>query len=575
MNDAIARAQAIQTLRKRKAVPSTRMPFHEYIPKAWQVLEPKTVFKPNWHIDAMADHLEAVIDGQIRNLIINIPPRCMKSLSVSVFFPTWVWTWAPHIRWMFSSYAEPLSIRDSVKCRRLIQSPWYQRNWGSVFAITSDQNQKIRFENDEFGFRVATSVGGLATGEGADTLVVDDPHKVKDIISDPKRLEAITWWKQTMSTRLNDPSTGHKIIIMQRLHDRDLTGEILHDMLEDGEEYEQLVIPMEWEGEDRSFTSLGFTDPRTEFGELMWPDRYDRTSVNVLKTTLGSYDYSGQMQQNPSPFVGGMFKKYNWRFWYPIHLKDDKVPRLRSYPNEDGDPVYIQQAPIPLKMDRYFQSWDLSFKGEVTSDDVAGHLWGKAGANLFLLHRVTKKMDIIQTIASIMWMTNLEPRAVGKYVENKANGPAVITLLKNKVPGLILVEPMGSKVERGLSAVPMHEAGNIWLPHPALHPWVSDFIETAAKFPATDDDHDIDALTQAVLKSGLMGGSYSAPYNSIHHIAGSVLGADNETRSTGLDRQYGKRRYRRGPGHDDYFQDSMGLGSRISKQGYRRRSVQV
>ena len=147
----------------------------EFVRQAWGVVEPSTPFVPGWHIDAIIEHLEAVSHGQIRNLLINVPPRHMKSLLVSVFWPAWEWIRWPERRWLYSSYAATLSIRDSVKCRRLIESPWYQSGWGDRFALTSDQNTKGRFDNSRSGYRLSTSVGGAATGEGGDRVVCDDP----------------------------------------------------------------------------------------------------------------------------------------------------------------------------------------------------------------------------------------------------------------------------------------------------------------------------------------------------------------------------------------------------------------
>lgn len=142
-----------------------------FIEQAWKVLEPSTPFKSGWHIEAICEHLQAIVNNQIKNLIINIPPRMMKSLSVSVFFPCWLWITKPETRWLFASYSHDLSIRDSIKCRRLIQSLWYQARWGHKFVITSDQNQKSRYDNDRMGYRLSTSVGGLGTGEGGDYII--------------------------------------------------------------------------------------------------------------------------------------------------------------------------------------------------------------------------------------------------------------------------------------------------------------------------------------------------------------------------------------------------------------------
>src|SRR6202171_4519631 len=143
----------------------------DFVRLAWPVVEPRPPFVDGWHIDAITDHLQAIARGEIRNLLINVPPRHMKSLLVSVFWPCWEWVRYPQRRWLFSSYGASLSIRDSVKCRRLIESPWYQTNWGHRFSLTGDQNAKARFDNDRTGYRLSTSVGGAATGEGGDRLV--------------------------------------------------------------------------------------------------------------------------------------------------------------------------------------------------------------------------------------------------------------------------------------------------------------------------------------------------------------------------------------------------------------------
>ena len=235
----------------------------EFIRQAWSTVEPATEFVPGWHLDAICDHLEAVTRGGLRNLVINIPPRHMKSLAVAVFWPCWEWISWPERRWLFSSYAASLSIRDSLKCRRLIESPWYQANWGDRFQLTSDQNAKQRFENNKSGYRLATSVGGAATGEGGDRIVVDDPHNVGEAESDLVRRAALDWWDQVMSTRLNDPKTGAKVIVMQRVHEADLTGHVL----EQGG-YELLCLPAEWEEGSTRVTSIGWSDPRSRTGRV-------------------------------------------------------------------------------------------------------------------------------------------------------------------------------------------------------------------------------------------------------------------------------------------------------------------
>ena len=253
-----------------------------FIKKAWSTIEPNRYFYDNWHIDAISDHLQAVVQGDIKRLIINIPPRHMKSISVSVALPAWTWTLDPSKKFLFASYALSLSIRDSVKCRRLIESPWYKSYFGEMFELTSDQNQKQRFENDKTGIRIATSVDGALTGEGGDIILVDDPHNVREAESGIVREAVLDWWNQAMQTRLNDPKNGAFIIIMQRVHENDLTGHILANEYDD---WEHLCLPARYEANHPTpvKSSLGFVDPRTEEGELLWKDRIDEKTLSNLE----------------------------------------------------------------------------------------------------------------------------------------------------------------------------------------------------------------------------------------------------------------------------------------------------
>ena len=180
-------------------------------------------------------------------MLINVPPRHMKSLLVSVLWPAWEWIQHPERRWLFSSYAASLSIRDSMKCRTLIESPWYQSFWGDRFALSSDQNTKTRFDNNRSGYRIATSVGGAATGEGGDRIVCDDPHNVQEAESDSIRKTTTDWFDVVMSTRVNDPRTAAKVVVMQRCHQRDLSG---HLLAQGG--WDHLCLPAEYEGPTRS-----------------------------------------------------------------------------------------------------------------------------------------------------------------------------------------------------------------------------------------------------------------------------------------------------------------------------------
>jgi predicted phage terminase large subunit-like protein len=274
------------------------------VQQAWPHVDPDP-FVDGLHLKAICEHLEAVSRGEIRNLVINIPPRHSKSTVVSVMWPAWRWIDAPETRWLFASYAQNLSIRDSVKCRRLILSPWYQERWGQNFALMGDQNAKIRYDNDHGGYRIATSVGGIGTGEGGDAVVIDDPHNVMEAESDVQRQEVLDWWDAAMSTRGNNPRTVARVIVAQRVHEADLCGHVLK---KGG--YEHLCLPAEYEPLHpfRRVTALGFSDPRRVEGELLCPERFGPEEIARIKADLTPLRAAGQLQQRPAPREGAMFK---------------------------------------------------------------------------------------------------------------------------------------------------------------------------------------------------------------------------------------------------------------------------
>jgi len=499
-----------------------------FIRFGWHVLEPSTEYNHNWHIDAISEHLEAVTRNEIQNLIINISPRCMKSLSVAVYWPVWAWISRPASRWMFATYAQSLTVRDSIKRRNLILSPWYQERWGDIFSLTRDQNAKVRFDNDKTGFMLATSVDGSATGEGADVLIVDDPLKASESLSEASRNSVNTWWDQTMSTRLNDRKTGARVIIMQRLHEADLVGHLLAKMEGGGTHYEHLMLPMEFDEARKCFfsipvrTSLGGkatvikADPRSEQGELMWSSRMDRADVSSLKADLGEYAAAAQLQQTPAPEGGGQFKDHWWRFWVPADadLANFQRPSVQT---PDGLHHFELVRLPPWQHGVDFLTFDCTFKGKETSDYVAGLAIRLKYPNFFVMDQVHEKMDIIGTIRAIKKMSARYPQAMAKIIEDKANGPAIIQLLQGGisstdgeemeevrgvigqgVPGLIPYNPETSKPARAAALAPVVEAGNVLLPHPQIAPWVWKFIAEFSQFPYAAHDDRVDALGQGV-----------------------------------------------------------------------------
>jgi len=421
-------------------------------------------FVPGWHIESLCEHLEAVSAGRITRLLVNEPPRTMKSGLISVFWPTWEWATRPTTRWMFSSYSMGLSVRDSLRCRRIIESSWYRARWGRVYQLTGDQNVKSRYENDKAGYRLATSVGGSVVGEGADILVADDPNNLDEIHSDPVRDGVNRWLDEVWSTRMNDPKTGRQVVVQQRGHERDATGHLLSQDVR----WEHICLPMEFDGKRRS-TSLGAYDPRKEMGELLWPQRFDVASLKELKTRLGSYGTAGQLQQAPSPAGGGIFKRDHWKYYKAL-------PEIREI----------------------ILSFDMAFKQLSDSDFVVGQAWGKKEADKYLLGQARGRMGFGASVQTVRQMKAQYPKAQAILIEDKANGTAVVETLRKEIPGIISVEPKGGKVARAYAIQPEQEAGNIHLPDPTIAPWVGDFIEECSSFPLGANDDQVDAMTQAV-----------------------------------------------------------------------------
>lgn len=285
-----------------------------FVKMTWHILEPKREFVDGWVVREIARHLEAITNGDIRHLLINVPPGFMKSMLTQVFWPAWEWGPAnrPDIRYVGASYSEALTVRDNRRARQLIQSDLYQRHWGSRFHLVADQNAKVRYDTSEMGFKIATSVGGMGTGERGDRFIIDDPHNVKEGESEAKRNEASQWFTEVVPTRINDPEKSAIIVIMQRVHELDVSGLIIRNKLN----YDHLCVPMEYEEEHPtpSKTKIGFDDPRTEEGELAWPERFSARHLEedlkpALRAWGGSYAEAGQLQQRPAPRGGGMFKR--------------------------------------------------------------------------------------------------------------------------------------------------------------------------------------------------------------------------------------------------------------------------
>jgi len=292
----------------------------EFVRRAWHVVEPGQPYVHGWHIDFICAHLEAVTnevvldDGEIYNrLLVNIPPGTMKSLLTNVFWPAWEWgpKKKPHKRFVCAAHkVENLSARDSRRMRLLITSEWYQQRWGGHVSLADDQNEKLNFQNTAGGFRIATAIGSL-TGIRGDRVIIDDPHSVDSAASEAMRESEVQTFLEAIPTRLNDPIKSAIVVIMQRLHQEDVSGVII----EKGLNYDHIMLPMRYDPLRAAPTKLGVEDPRTQEGELLFPQRFPEHVVDRDERAMGPYATAGQHQQEPSPRGGGVIQRDWWQLW--------------------------------------------------------------------------------------------------------------------------------------------------------------------------------------------------------------------------------------------------------------------
>ncbi len=437
---------------------------------AWPVLQPATEFKDNWHIQAICEHLEAVTRGEIKNLLINMPFRSLKSTIISQAWPAWEWLSKPSTEYMTASYAKDLAIRDAVDSRRIIESDSYQACFGDLFQMTSDQNVKSRYENDKRGKRTVTSTDSQGTGFGGGRLIVDDPISSMDANSIKAIQDSVEWYKGTLVTRMNDPKEDAKVITHQRLNEADLTGYILEN--EDMKDWTHLILPLRYEKEFTKTTSLGFVDPRKVEGELMHPARIDDKTAKGLEKSLGEYHKMAQLQQRPGTRGGVIFLRKNFGSY-------KLLPAINNF----------------------VISVDCTFKDLSSSDYVAIQVWAEAveGEKKYLLHRIREQMGFSATCTAIRGVIAKYPQRIAILIEDKANGSAVIETLSSEFSGVIAINPDGGKVARAFAMEPEQESGNVMLPDSSIDADIETFLFDVTKFPNPSvPDDEVDSMTQAI-----------------------------------------------------------------------------
>lgn len=485
---------------------------------AWPHVIPRPLVS-TWHLDSIAEHLQAAYAREIPRLIVTIQPGALKSSEVSVLAPAWRWTHAPEEQIVSASHTDTLSTRDTRKTRSLIAHPWFQARWGDRVQLLPDENMKTRYTNEAGGYRVATHVGG-GTGERGNVLILDDPHNASDATATTEtKLEAArTWIGDTWSSRLNitNDDPGVKIVIGQRVHENDVIGFLL-DSDEDADRWVHLCLPARYDRKHQfrypakrklpgGRTIKG--DPRRRNGDLLAPAFMGEAQLGEVQHDMSQRTIEAQYQQNPTPREGAILKRADWRYFPKAFLNDgqrDNLPDFRMV----------------------VCSWDTSFKAKVSSDKVAGTAWGvtrhvddqgivRPGADHWLLATFNDRKSLQGTKDE---MRSMRARMVEWFpylpvyvlIEKTANGPEIIEQLEREIEGVLPISVSADKKLRAEAASPALESHNVFLPGAMKRdgtgpdPAITDAevmaaVEQAAKFTGTGNEEDdwVDSFTQEI-----------------------------------------------------------------------------
>ena len=525
----------------------------------WPVLEPENPFVDGWCLWAMCEHLEAVTAGDVTRLLINIFPGAMKSLMTDVFWPAWVWgpMNKPHYRFIAFSYSASLTERDNDRFRTLITSDSYQRLYGPI-RTKIEQGERadgvglknkttVKVMNTHTGWKLASSVGGVATGERGDVVIIDDPHSVLEAESERVREETIRWFRESISSRFNSLDTGALVVIMQRVHEQDVSGVVLGGDFD----YCHLMIPWEFDparqcdddGEPIA-TKIGWTDPRTDEGELAWADRFSEEAMTRTRREIGPYGWASQYDQSPVPRGGGLFKRVWWQVWDP---PDGKFP-LFDFVMASLDGAFTEDEENDPSGLTIWGTWSQPSFDTGTIDEKTGVMWQASGSKqqkIMLIHAWRKHLEFsaprierLTTDAVIdgtRWLPDAivaglsddeikrrnaryRRRTMDKWgliewvqdtctqfkvdlllIEAKASGQSAAQEIQNRYGlqryGIQLCPVKGDKVARALAVQPTLSQGLVYAP---IREWSDLVIEEMENFPKGRYDDLTDSTTQAL-----------------------------------------------------------------------------
>lgn len=438
-----------------------RKDLSSFIQRAFLSVVPGAQYRHNWHIDAIAAHLERVVSGEIKRLIITMPPRSLKSIAASVAFPAWLLGQDPRRQIVAVSYADSLSDKLALDCLKVMAAPWYQRAFPAT-RIAKDRMKRSDFETSRRGGRFSTTIGGTLTGRGGDIILIDDPHKPEDATSEAKRNGVLDWYKSTLLSRLNDPANSAIVLIQQRVHEADLAGMLL-------EQGGWVHLDLPAIAEEPTLIDLGWRGQvRRQPGHLLHADRLPENLLTERCKELGSYVFAAQYQQRPAPLGGGLIK---WQ-WFRKYI----------------------HAPESLPGDRIVQSWDTASKAAEANDWSVCTTWLVRNNSAWLLDVYRVKLEF--------------PALRRRICSNAAHWQTGLILIEDAGSGIQLIQDLRAdtnlsisgvrskedKATRLLSVSHLIEGGRITVPSEA--PWLAEFQREVSLFPNGKYDDQVDSLSQ-------------------------------------------------------------------------------
>ena len=439
-----------------------RQDLHSFARKVFATVSPGEPFLPNWHLQAICHHLELVRQGTIRRLRIEVPPRTLKSICASVAFPAFLLGHDPTTKIITASYSADLAAKHAGDCRAVMQAGWYRDLFPNT-RISAAKNQEANYETTARGYRYATSVVGTLTGRGGNLIIIDDPLKPEDAMSETRRAAVNGWYSRTLLSRLNNKARDAIILVQQRLHMDDLAGYV--DALDDW-----TVLRLSAIAEEDAQVPIGHGKFHArKAGDVLHPEREPLAVLGNLKLALGSTTFSAQYQQCPVP-PDGEVVRWGW---------------FRRY-----------VAPPAAGSMTIYQSWDTASKPEEHCDFSVCTTWGVIGDDHYLLDIDRARLDFPSLKRRVVDLARQwRPRSI--IVEDKGAGTALIQQLRSESHGIpypTAFLPKDDKITRLHAQSARIEAGHVWLPERAA--WLEELRVELATFPHGRHDDQVDSISQ-------------------------------------------------------------------------------